>query len=278
MASPALALRAAVANLRFGTKRPRPPGSRVSRAAGSVIARAQRDEVDTKDDVSDDCVSFTKRALLSAVSASRKPGADARVCKAAILDACASLETFGAVGGVIPFADVSGRWSLVYSTNDASSSAALGPLAAVLDDDAFQKVSSQLYKAFFTFAPALAGSAETNAKGVANTQIVDLETGVVDNVVNATLPWPIGEVHIGVRGEVRALDAEAREVTVIFTEWEIGPAPTSDNGSERNPPQTLRLPLPRPQGVLRNTFCDSTLRVSRGGRGGVFITSRLPPS
>ena len=37
----------------------------------------------------------------------------------------------------------------------------------------------------------------------------------------------------------------------------------------------VRLPLPRPKGALKNTFCDETLRISRGGRGGVFITSRV---
>ena len=62
----------------------------------------------------------------------------------------------GAVGDV-PFADVSGRWSLVYSTNDDKGSAALGPLADLLDDSALQRVTDQLYKAFFAFAPALAG-------------------------------------------------------------------------------------------------------------------------
>lgn len=180
------------------------------------------------------------------------------------------------MGGDIPFADVSGRWSLVYSTNDPNGVAGTftSPLAGVLDEDAFQRVSDQLYKAFFAFAPALAGSAETNAKGVANTQVVDLKNKKVDNVVDAELPWPLGEVRVGVRGEIEALDAEAREVAVTFTSWEIGAKPAS--GGTPTPP-TLRLPLPRPRGVLRNTFCDETLRVSRGGRGGVFVVSRIAP-
>ena len=189
------------------------------------------------------------------------------------------------MGGDIPFADVSGRWSLVYSTNDPSCVAGTftSPLAGVLDEDAFQRVSDRLYKAFFAFAPALAGSAETNAKGVANTQVVDLANGSVDNAVDAELPWPLGEVRVGVRGEIEALDAEAREVAVTFTEWEIGPKPasggtrSSGNLAGTLTPPTIRLPLPRPRGVLRNTFCDETLRVSRGGRGGVFIVSRIAP-
>jgi hypothetical protein len=152
----------------------------------------------------------------------------------------------------------------------------------VLALDAFPRVSDRLYKAFFAFAPALAGSAETNAKGVSNTQVVDLKNGSVDNVVDAQLPWPLGEVRVGVRGEIEALDADAREVAVTFTEWEIGPKPPSgetasgDWKPNRTPTTpTLRLPLPRPRGVLRNTFCDSTMRVSRGGRGGVFVVSRV---
>ena len=38
---------------------------------------------------------------------------------------------------------------------------------------------------------------------------------------------------------------------------------------------SLRVPLPRPVGTLRTTFCDEELRVSRGGRGGVFVLRRL---
>ena len=86
------------------------------------------------------------------------------------------------------------------------------------------------------------------------------------------------------------MDAEAREVVVTFTEWEVGPIPGGGGGGGGGGGvgvgvgggglelPRLRLPLPRPRGVLKNTFCDDTLRLSRGGRGGVFITSRLPSS
>jgi hypothetical protein len=232
--------------------------------------------------------------LLAAVAASRKPGADAFASKRAILDAASALEDLAAAKGddakpALPFADVSGRWALVYSTNDSggaggsSSSPAFGPLAAVLDEDTFQRVSSQLYKLFFSFAPALAGSAETGAKGVSNEQIVDLRNGTVVNNVDVDLPWPFdgAAARVGVMGEVEAVDAEAREVMVTFTEWEVGPAPgagASTGGAGGLEPPRLRLPLPRPRGTLKNTFCDDTLRLSRGGRGGVFITTRLPSS
>lgn len=277
MVSPALATHASRAF--SGPRRgPRASSSRPARASRAALAREDEDAADD--------VVVMKRDLLAAVSASRRPGADPRACKAAILEACRALESRGAAGGDVPFADVSGRWSLVYSTNDPAGVAGTftSPLASVLDEDAFQRVSDRLYKAFFAFAPALAGSAETNAKGVSNTQVVDLKNGSVDNVVDAQLPWPLGEVRVGVRGEIEALDADAREVAVTFTEWEIGPKPPSgetasgDWKPNRTPTTpTLRLPLPRPRGVLRNTFCDSTMRVSRGGRGGVFVVSRVQP-
>ena len=128
-------------------------------------------------------VDALKKQLLSAVAASRKPGTEPLAAKRRILDATTALEAVAAKGvlqggdGVgnignanaitpLPFADVSGRWSLVYSTNDDG-----GILAAVLDDDTFQRISNQLYKLFFSFAPALAGSADTGAKGVANEQV-----------------------------------------------------------------------------------------------------------
>jgi len=43
----------------------------------------------------------------------------------------------------------------VYSTNDDTG----GGAQSLFDDDTFQRISAQLYKVFFSFAPALAGSA-----------------------------------------------------------------------------------------------------------------------
>ena len=238
-----------------------PLAARVPALAPRVLPRRRRANVArvTADDrVSDaspsgradeDEVSSLKRELLAAVSASRKPGADPRSSKRAILDAVVALEARGAPGDV-PFADVSGRWSLVYSTNDDKGSAALGPLADLLDDSALQRVTDQLYRTFFAFAPALAGSAETNARGVANVQVVDLAAGKVDNVVDVDLPWPLESARVRVRGDVSALDGEAREVTVTFTEWEFGPGPAGSRGGAGSEPPSLRLPLPRPRGCF----------------------------
>ena len=111
------------------------PGPRRKPRASASGARASRAALASDDErVADDDVVVTKRALLSAVSDSRRPGADPRACKAAILEACRALESRGAVGGDIPFADVSGRWSLVYSTNDPNGVAGTftSPLAGVL--------------------------------------------------------------------------------------------------------------------------------------------------
>ena len=54
----------------------------------------------------------------------------------------------------------------------------------------------------FTFLPALAGSAETGAKGVANEQVVDIPNGRVVNNVDVDLPWPIGGARVGVEARV----------------------------------------------------------------------------
>ena len=216
-------------------------------------------------------VAAMKKELLQAVANSRRPGADGVRAKRAVLDATEALES--GVDASTPFGEVSGRWSLVYSTNDDRGPPGLGPLQGVIDTDAIQKLTSQLYQVFFTFLPALAGSAETGAKGVANEQVVDIPNGRVVNNVDVDLPWPIGGARVGVMGEVTANDPEGREVLVTFTSWELGPKPGKRDRGGDSP--RLQLPLPRPKGVLRNTFCDDTLRISRGGRGGVFITSRL---
>ena len=65
---------------------------------------------------------------------SRRPGADGVKAKRAILDATEALES--GMDASIPFGEVSGRWSLVYSTNDDRGPPGLGPLQGVIDTDA----------------------------------------------------------------------------------------------------------------------------------------------
>ena len=281
----------------------RPRTSMVVRAASSLSSSSSSSSSSPDQGVDD--VTTLKKQLLAAVAASRRPGSDPFASKRQILDAVSSLEALAAgrsgddekpAAPALPFASVSGRWSLVYSTNDEGGGGPLGPLATLVDEDTFQRVSNQLYKLFFSFAPALAGSSETGANGVSNEQIVDLPNGRVVNNVDIDLPFPFSPVavaRVGVSGEVEAMDPEAREVVVTFTEWEVGPALSSSSSSSSSGGgggagtggggdgvelPRLRLPLPRPRGVLKNTFCDDTLRLSRGGRGGVFITSRLSSS
>lgn len=62
-----------------------------------------------------------------------------------------------------------------------------------------------------------------------------------------------------------ALPLKDLPLSVVFEEC------TVELGSLR----PLRIPLPRPVGTLRTTYCDAALRISRGGRGGVFILKRL---
>ena len=205
-----------------------------------------------------------KRALLAAVAASRKAGADARSSKRAILDAVATLEPLGAVGGSVPFADVSGRWSLVYSTNDDRGAPALGPLAAVLDDGAFQRVGNQPYKAFFSFAPALAGSAETARQSQRQTSTLPPDA----SSTSSTSRICSGRRGCARRrlGEIEAPDAEAREVAVTFTEGDRPGAEKSARARSGggDPPAEAAAAIARgPATRLR------TRRCLRGGRGGV---------
>ena len=72
---------------------------------------------------------------------------------------------------------------------------------------------------------------------------------------------------------VAPIDAGVGEeqLRVEFTECAFRLLPKGGGGA-----RGLVVPLPRPVGSLRTTFCDATLRVSRGGRGGVFVLKRLP--
>ena len=58
------------------------------------------------------------------------------------------------------------------------------------------------------------------------------------------------------------------DLGVTFTKFLISAAPLP----------TIELPLPRPLGRLRTTFCDKDMRLSRGGRGGIFVLKKISDS
>ena len=190
-----------------------------------------------------------KRVLLSEIGALRnRPPSQGR---AAVLAAVDALE---AEGSRIT-APVAGWWTLVYSTQEPANadSAAAG---------AVQALSDAAYGVFFKFAPALAGAQQQGGgAGVRNEQMVDEAAGAVLNRVR--LPLGKSVVEVVVEGECEASAAD--ELRVTFTRTSVA----LDGGVP------FRLPLPRPVGTVANSYCDDDLRVSRGGRGGVFVLRRL---
>lgn len=218
-----------------------------------------------------------KKSLLKAISATRSRkalvsgGEGLMNDRLTILQAVEALESEYMVRsppGNNPNTCAGGEWSLIYSTKQPSSTSLLSP--SVVD-----VVSGQLYKIFFKFAPFLAGGQEDSrglVQQVSNKQLIDLVNGKVLNTVTLkSLPILNKPATIKVCGEVEeVLDQGGITVpgllTVIFTEFSfiIG-----DDG------RPVQLPLPRPRGSLRTTFCDSDLRVSRGGQGGVFVVKRM---
>ena len=65
-----------------------------------------------------------------------------------------------------------------------------------------------------------------------------------------------------------------RQLDVTFTECSFA-VRAGKNDAAPEGEGALRIPLPRPLGSLRTTHCDDELRISRGGRGGVFVLKRL---
>lgn len=168
---------------------------------------------------------------------------------------------------------------MAYSANlddDSNVKASASPLESLgVSDEIVQEVTKTLYSVFFKFAPWLAGSAETNRTGARNVQVVDVDAGVVRNEVEldvASLPTlPMSTLTIGVDGEIETEDALARRAFVTFTSFDV--QLRFARGEAKTP--KVSIPLPRPRGSLNTTFCDDSMRISRGGRGGVFILTRL---
>ena len=204
-----------------------------------------------------------KVGLLSALAELKtapSPGA-----KRAVLSATSQLEARD--DAVSASAD--GRWALLFSTQGAPE---VGQPAGTIP--LVQPLIDATYATFFRIAPALAGAQQDGAAERFNEQRVSLAAGVIENRVRVPLPsgLPIGSaLEIRVDGLVAPIDAGAGEeqLRVEFTECAFRLLP---KGGARS----LVVPLPRPVGSLRTTFCDATLRVSRGGRGGVFVLKRLP--
>lgn len=219
-------------------------------------------------------LSSLKREVLNLVAASRKANAsDARAKKREILEAVARLENEARDERELD-GDVQGSWALVYSTDDDENKAMF--MLDDANDKLVKDILDALYKFFFAFAAPLAGGfsgAETKKKergggggelfrSIRNEQIVDLARKRVENFVDLEI---LGrKTRVVVRGEIKPLDEFNRKVQVTFTDWSFD--------------DFVTLPLPRPTGGLENTYCDETMRISRGSRGGVFITTRLKKS
>ncbi|KAL1527878.1 hypothetical protein AB1Y20_009254 [Prymnesium parvum] len=193
-----------------------------------------------------------KAVVLNAIAANTRSPSPAT--RDAVLRAAESLEELG--GGVI--APIEGRWSLMYSTQLSSPAQRQPSMPGLL-----QPAIDATYSFFFKFAPFLAG-AEEGARRASNEQVVDLELGKVCNTVRLATGSSQG-VKLTVNGDVEEV-AGSPDLRITFTEFQLS---LSGNGPQ------VTVPLPRPVGSLRTTFCDAEMRISRGGRGGIFILRRL---
>jgi hypothetical protein len=235
-------------------------------------SKVGEDEEEVASASSSSSLSSLKKELLNLVAASRKANTiDARAKKREILEAVAKLENEARDERELD-GDVQGSWALVYSTDDDENKAMF--MLDDANDKLVKDILDALYKFFFAFAAPLAGGfsgAETKKKergggelfrSIRNEQIVDLTRKRVENFVDLEI---LGrKTRVVVRGEIKPLDEFNRKVQVTFTDWSFD--------------DFVTLPLPRPTGGLENTYCDETMRISRGSRGGVFITTRLKKS
>ena len=198
-------------------------------------------------------VEILKKDVLSAVAALRR-GTEPTAGRANILAAVDRLEA-STDAAKKSIRGLDGRWSLVYSTRVADSANKV--------DSIVDFISSRLYKFFFRFLPFLAGSSGndefSSTSLAANIQEISLDDRRIINTV--TIKSPL-QLAIVVEGECEASPTQriSDPVGVLFTSFTI-------NG--------LRIPLPRPKGTLRTTYCDDNLRISRGGQGGLFVVKRI---
>ena len=187
---------------------------------------------------------FKSELLDSIGKARRRDGG-----KDGIISAVERLESLGLA---VDPKSLTGKWSLVYSTRSSKVSIRSSSSSTI------DRISNALYGFLFKFLPRLAGGAEeTDGQLATNIQAIDLVSGTIENTVQIRRPFPLTLV---VDGEARQSETPDT-IEVIFTACRV-------NG--------LAIPLPRPKGTLRTTFCDESLRVSRGGQGGLFVVKRLP--
>ena len=207
-------------------------------------------------------VDAAKRAVLAAISSARQSdGANARVD---VERAVATLENLGP-----GTRSANGTWTLAYSYKPSRESSVLESL--FVPDEAVETMTKLTYDVFFKFAPWLAGSAETSRRGTRNAQVVDVARRRVRNDVDVDISDTLS-LRIGVEGEIETDDEFARRASVTFTAFDAQLVAKPSGGLDF---PKVSAPLPRPRGSLETTFCDESMRVSRGGRGGVFILTRV---
>ena len=213
-----------------------------------------------------------------------------------------------------PNACATGKWSLVYSTKERASSTSEASTKSAVNQlsaqayNVFFKFAPFLAGGQDTAAAAAAIAPAAKADGlpkklrlaVSNTQEVDLAAGRALNTVTVAAPaltrWRLrivvaGDVSEALDGATGAPSPDVLAVTftnflVEFLSPPVRRTAEAADGDDAiaaaavdaatTPAWTLALPLPRPTGSLRTTFCDSDLRVSRGGQGGVFVVKRMP--
>ena len=209
-----------------------------------------------------------KKDLLSEISSSRKKSNTGS--RAAILDAIRLLEAEGSGNArAVKTQDIEGLWSLVFSTQETQDRDKSDRLVDV--------ISARLYKIFFKVAPFLAGGQEKVSRDyqISNRQNLDVQGGIVNNVVDIRL-LPNLAIEINVDGTIRLVDndvistAKSLVLEVIFTSFSV-----CVYNDDRDKKKKLVLPLPKPKGSLDTTFCDGDLRISRGGRGGIFVAKKI---
>ena len=202
----------------------------------------------------------TKQALVTAVAELRRDATPTN--QRIVLDAVEALEA--CCTDYAQQSQIDGRWTLIFSTQLAP------PSSQKRRGNALQPLIDATYSTFFKFAPALAGAQPEGSSSASNEQLVDTVGGIVRNRVRIALPaiGPFEPRRLEIIVDGDAIRTIGNDLDVTFRECTLRFESESYGG--------LRVPLPRPVGSLRTTWCDDDMRISRGGRGGVFVLRRVP--